>query len=126
ISGLKDQPYEDGRAKVGSEPTGIAMTPSGKRLYVANWVDGTLSEVNAKSMKVDATIDLNAALASTKLLGDVAPRPSLAHPRSVAVTSNLDGKDDDESILVTEYFAQRTAPLAADGSNADTSMQGVV
>ena len=81
ISGLRDNPYVDGRAKVGSEPTGIAMTPSGKRLYVANWVDGTLSEVKASSMKVEATIDLNAPLAATKLLGDVAARPGLAHPR---------------------------------------------
>jgi DNA-binding beta-propeller fold protein YncE/mono/diheme cytochrome c family protein len=126
ISDLRGTPYVDGRAKVGSEPTGIAMTPSGKRLYVANWVDGTLTEVKANAMKVEATIDLNAALAGTKLLGDVAARPGLAHPRSVAITSNLDKNDDDESILVTEYFAQRTAPLAADGSNADTSMQGVV
>ena len=63
--------------KVGSEPTGIAMTPSGNRLFVANWVDGTLSEVDASrsKMKVKSTIDLNAALASTKLLGDVAARP---------------------------------------------------
>ena len=40
--------------------------------------------------------------------------------------SNLNRSDDDKSVLVTEYYAQRTAPLAADGSNADTSMQGVV
>ena len=129
IRGLRsDWPREDGRTKVGSEPTGIAMTPSGKRLFVANWVDGTISEVDASKtkMKLKSTIDLNAALVSTNLLGDIAARPALAHPRSVAVTSNLDGRDDDESVLITEYFAQRTAPLAADGSNADTSMQGVV
>jgi hypothetical protein len=126
IDDLRGKPYEAKRVKVGSEPTGIAMTPSGKRLFVANWVDGTLSEVDAKNMTVTGTVDLNAALAGTKLLGDIAPRPALAHPRSVAVTSNLDRKDDDESVLVTEYFAQRTDPLAADGANADTSMTGIV
>ena len=42
------------------------------------------------------------------------------------MTSNLDNKDDDESVLVTEYFGQRTAPLAQDGANADTSLNGVV
>jgi DNA-binding beta-propeller fold protein YncE len=126
VVGLRDTPRVEARVKVGSEPTGIAMSPSGKRLFVANWVDGTLSEVASGAMKVSDTIDLNAALAGTKLLGDVAARPALAHPRSVAVTSNLNNRDDDESVLVTEYFAQRTAPLAADGSNADTSMQGVV
>jgi hypothetical protein len=129
VRGLRSNwPQVDGRVKVGSEPTGIAMTPSGRRLFVSNWVDGTLSEVDASRywMKVKSTIDLNAALANTKLLGDVYPRPALAHPRSVAVTSNLDNKDDDESVLITEYFGQRTAPLAQDGSNADTSMQGIV
>jgi mono/diheme cytochrome c family protein len=126
IDDLRGKPYESKRVRVGSEPTGIAMTPSGKRLFVANWVDGTLSEVDAKSMKVTGTVDLNAALAQTKLLGDVEPRPALAHPRSVAVTSNLDRRDDDESVLVTEYFAQRTDPLAPDGANADTSMVGIV
>ena len=129
IRGLRGAaPHEDGRAKVGAEPTGIAMTPSGRSLFVSNWVDGTLSEVDVSrwKMRVKATVDLNAALVSTKLLGDISPRPGLAHPRSVAVTSDLDGYDDDESVLVTEYFAQRTSPLAADGSNADTSMQGVV
>ncbi len=126
IVGLRDEPREDGRVTVGSEPTGIAMTPSGRRLFVANWVDGTLSEIDASAMKVKRTIDLNGVLVSTKLLGDVAARPALAHPRSVAVTSNLNRDDDDESVLVTEYFAQRTEPLAADGRNADTSMQGVV
>src|SRR5688572_13355774 len=44
-----DWPHEEGRAKVGSEPTGIAMTPSGKRLFVSNWVDGTLSEITANN-----------------------------------------------------------------------------
>jgi DNA-binding beta-propeller fold protein YncE len=126
IAGLRDTPRVQARVKVGSEPTGIGMSPSGKRLFVANWVDGTLSEVNAAAMKVTDTVDLNAALAGTKLLGDVTARPALAHPRSVAVTSNLNGRDDDESVLVTEYFAQRTAPLASDGSNADTSMEGIV
>ena len=126
IVGLRGKPREDGRVDVGSEPTGIAMTPSGRRLFVANWVDGTLSEIDAIRMQAKGTIDLNAELAKTGLLGNVEGRPGLAHPRSVAITSNLNRNDNDESVLVTEYFAQRTAPLAADGSNADTSLQGVV
>jgi hypothetical protein len=126
IKDLRGHPREDGWVKVGSEPTGIAMTPSGKRLWVANWVDGTLDEIDAKSMKVKSTVDLNEVLASTKLLGDIAPRPSLSHPRSVAITSNLNHSDDDESVLVTEYYGIRNQPLAPDGANADTSLQGIV
>jgi hypothetical protein len=126
ITDLRAYPYEDGRVHVGSEPTGIAMTPSGKRLWVANMVDGTLSEVDAQAMKVKSTVDLNATLVGTGLLGDIAPRPSLSHPRSVAITSNLNHRDDDESVLVTEYYGVRTEPLAPDGANADTSVQGIV
>jgi hypothetical protein len=126
ISGLKKYPYEDGRVRVGSEPTGIAMTPSGKRLWVSNWVDGTLDEIDARQMKVKSTVDLNEVLAKSGMLGDVAPRPSLSHPRSVAITSNLNGSDDDESVLVTEYYALRTEPLDGKGDNADTSLQAVV
>src|SRR3954470_20039774 len=55
IRDLRGDPHEEGRVRVGSEPTGIAMTPSGKRLWVANWVDGTLSEIEASSMKVRST-----------------------------------------------------------------------
>jgi hypothetical protein len=125
ISDLKKYPHEDGRVQVGSEPTGIAMTPSGKRLWVANWVDGTLNEIDAKQMKVKSTVDLNKVLAP-ELLGHVEPRPSLAHPRSVAITSNLNRYDDDESVLVTEYYGVRYQTLQSDGSNADTSLQGIV
>jgi hypothetical protein len=126
IRDLRGSPHVEGWAAVGSEPTGIAMTPSGKRLWVANWVDGTLDEIDASSMKVRSVVDLNRALVGTKLLGDIAPRPSLAHPRSVAITSNLDRRDDDESVLVTEYYAIRNQPLAPDGANADSSLQGIV
>jgi hypothetical protein len=51
-------------------------------------------------------------------------RPSLAHPRSIAITN--DGDDDDETVVVTESFAQRTAPEASDGSNVDQSWIGLL
>jgi len=38
-------------------------------------------------MEAKSTVDLNAALVGTTLLGDVEARPSLAHPRSVAICS---------------------------------------
>jgi hypothetical protein len=126
IRGLPHDPYEDGWAKVGSEPTGIAMTPSGKRVWVANWVDGTVTEVDTKSMKVKSTVDLNEALVGYEQLGDIEARPALAHPRSVAITSNRNNYDDDETVLITEYFGQRYEKLDPTGANADTSVRGVV
>jgi mono/diheme cytochrome c family protein len=69
---------------------------------------------------------LNPALAGTGYLGTVAPRPALAHPRSVAVTNDGDGDDSDEALYVTEYYGQQTEEEAADGSNADTRKVGIV
>lgn len=126
VTGLKSTPVVAASVAVGSEPTGVALTPGGTRAWVANWVDGTLSGVDTATMTVKSTLDLNAALASTKLLGDVKARPALAHPRSVAITNNGDGSEDDESIYVTEYFAQRTAKEADNGANADVAKSGVV
>ena len=101
------------------------MSPSGKRLYVANWVDNALSEIGTNTMKVVGTVDLNAALAGTKLLGDVAARPALAHRAPSRSRGNLNGRDDDErprrGVLRAAHGAAR-----GDGSNADTSMQGIV
>ncbi len=126
IADLKGDPTEAARVPVGSEPTGLALTPTGARVWVANWVDGTLMGIDTKTMAVTATIDLNAALVKTGLLGTIAARPALAHPRSVAITNNLDANDADESIYVTEYFAQRTAPEDALGANADTAKAGLL
>lgn len=113
---------------VGSEPTALALTPNGTRLYVANWVDGTLTVVDPTTMTATGVIDLNAALVDdpSKFLGDVAARPALAHPRSLAITSDGDGDDTDEKVYVTEYFAQRSAPEAMNGSNGDINWVGVV
>jgi len=124
---LKTQPEVHGSVAVGSEPTGIALSPSAARLFVANWNDGTVSVIDSHELKVVASVDLNAALVKTGYLGqDVYPRPALAHPRSLAITNDNDGQDDDESLYVTEYFAQQTEAELADGSNSDTRKVGLV
>jgi YVTN family beta-propeller protein len=115
------------RAPTGSEPTGLAISPTGKTLYVANFAEGTVTMVNTATMMVTRTVDLNAALAGTDLLGEVAARPGLAHPRAVVVTNNGDSYDDDEYVYVTEFFSQaRTDTLPADDSQFDVGRQGLV
>jgi DNA-binding beta-propeller fold protein YncE len=126
VSGLKSTPVVAGSVAVGSEPTGLALTPGGSRAWVANWVDGTLTGVDTKTMEAKSTVDLNGALVASKLVGDVKARPALAHPRSVAITNNGDANEDDESIYVTEYFAQRVEAEADDGANADVAKNAVV
>lgn len=127
ITGLMSTPVKAGEVAVGSEPTGMAMTPLGSTVWVANWVDGTLMGIDSDKMSVTTTIDLNAALVAGPYLGASAvDRPAVAHPRAVAITNNGDTIENDETIYVTEYFAQQKSPLMADGSNADTNKVGVV
>ena len=83
------------RAPTGSEPTGLAISPSGRQLYVANWAEGTVTVVNTADMSVTATVDLNAALAGSGALGTVSPRLGLAHPRALVVTDNGNADDAD-------------------------------
>jgi YVTN family beta-propeller protein len=123
---LRTQPVLDGIVTVGSEPTAIALSPTGRRAFVANWIDGTVDVIDTTTLHVVSTIDLNAALVRTGYLGDVAARPALAHPRSITVTNDADADDNDESLYVTEYFGQQTEPEAPDGSNSDTRNVGIV
>src|SRR6185295_12505953 len=97
-------------------------------LYVANWGEGTVTVIDSGSMATKRTIDLNATLAASGMLGDdVAGRPGLAHPRALVVTNNGDSYDDDERLYVTEFFSQaRTDALPEDDSRFDVGRQGVV
>ncbi len=122
-----DDPSVGAEVEVGSEPTGIAISPFNSRLYVANWVEGTVDVITTETMQFENTIDLNPALVDTGYLGaDATPRASLAHPRAIAITNNGNTSDTDETILVTEWFAQRTAPESADGKNSDINKTGLL
>jgi YVTN family beta-propeller protein len=126
IDNLDTTPVKGLTVDVGSEPTGIAITPNNTRLYVSNWVDGTLSVINPATMTALATVDLNPAIVATEKLGTVTPRVGLAHPRGIAITNSGDMLDDDESVFVTEWFTLRTGPESAVGTEADANWQGLV
>lgn len=126
VDSLRTAPVKGPEVVVGSEPTSVALTPKAGSAWVANWMDGTASEVDTESMAVKSTVDLNAALVATGSLGNVTARPALAHPRSVAITNNKDDIENDETVFITEYFAQTKEELASDGSNADVAKQGFV
>jgi YVTN family beta-propeller protein len=130
IVDLGGEPAKGREVAVGSEPTAVALSPNNASAYVANWVDGTVSVVDTSSMTQTSTVDLNATLAATGLLGDsvsaAKSRPALAHPRSLAITNDGDADDADEKLYVTEFFAQRKAPESPDGKSSDTNKVGVV
>jgi YVTN family beta-propeller protein len=128
ITGVDATPAMGRSVRVGSEPTSLALTPNNRKLYVSNWVDGTVSVIDAATMTRSSTVDLNQALVATGTLGaNAAARASLAHPRGVAITNNGDANDDDESVYVTEWFAQRTMPEnAANLAAGDTNFEGLL
>lgn len=133
ITGLRTRPTPGRCVRTGAEPTGIAISPRGARLYVSNQAEGTVTEVLTASMTVSRTIDLNAPLAASGMLGapaqiGAAPGPGFAHPRAVVVTNDRDADDADETVYVTEFFSQQRADGAVteEDARADRGRQGVV
>ncbi|SPF40033.1 40-residue YVTN family beta-propeller repeat protein [Candidatus Sulfopaludibacter sp. SbA4] len=53
------------RIPVGSAPKGMVLSPDGKRLYVANRTDDTISVIDTASRKVTATLSLEGPAAPT-------------------------------------------------------------
>jgi len=51
--------YVSARIPVGHNPRGVALSPDGKRLYVANRLDDTVSVIDTEMQKVTSTIDLD-------------------------------------------------------------------
>jgi DNA-binding beta-propeller fold protein YncE len=135
VSSLRSVPTITARVAVGSEPTGLAISPLGGHVYVANWANGTVSDVNVTgtTMVVARTINLNPALAATGSLGPTVSaattRPGLAHPRAIVITNNGDANEADETVYVTEFFAQQqdpNVPLPTDISRLDIDHRGFV
>lgn len=85
-------------APVGAEPTGLALSPTGRRVYVAEYAEGRIAVLDGTTLAETGAI--------------TAP----ANPRGVAVTNDGDLEDDDELIVVPEFFGEATGEEAADGS----------
>ena len=60
-------PWLDGMVEVGSEPTSLALSPSGRTAYVTNWANGDVSVIDTARFEVTGTIDLNAAAGEDRL-----------------------------------------------------------
>jgi DNA-binding beta-propeller fold protein YncE/mono/diheme cytochrome c family protein len=116
---------EDNRVGVGSEPTAITISPSGQKLFVANWGEGTVSLITTSDFLPQAKIDLNEVLVETGALGSVTSRPGLAHPRALAITDNGDDDDLDETLYATEFFSQPIPGVDA-AADPDITRLGLV
>jgi DNA-binding beta-propeller fold protein YncE/mono/diheme cytochrome c family protein len=106
--------FADASVAVGAEPTSILITPSGDKLFVANFGEGTVSVITTQDFASPVTIDLNPVLVRTGVFSStlrpdakkVPVRLGLAHPRALAITDNGDDADLDETLYVTEFFSQ--------------------
>src|SRR5207244_4087112 len=74
---------------VGSEPTGLALSPTGATLFVAEFAEGDVLMVNTANMTAGTIIKGN-----------------IQHPRAIAVTNNGDQNDNDELLIVPEFFGE--------------------
>src|SRR5262249_11393410 len=73
--------------KVGTEPYGLALTPSGRKLYVTNSRSNTVSVIDTATNKV------------TKTITGVG-----FEPRGIAIT-NSGGDDAAETVFVTQFLS---------------------
>jgi DNA-binding beta-propeller fold protein YncE len=127
IDHLRDTPSVAADSLVlGSEPTGIAITPTGKLVFVSNWAEGTISTITTDQFGRGPFLDVNASLQDTGSLGDIPSRPGLAHPRALAVTDDGDQDDNDETLYATEFFAQPLQPFKNEPAAVDSNHQGFV
>ncbi len=114
------------RIALGSEPMSIAISPTGKLLFAANWGEGTVSTIFASDFRLGALLDLNDSLRATGSVGEIPSRPALAHPRALAITDDGDQDDDDETLYATEFFSQATPGAKNDPASVDSNRQGFV
>jgi YVTN family beta-propeller protein len=91
---------------VGLEPRGCALTPNGTWLLVANHTGGSLGVIDT---------------ASRAYLRDI---PLPGNPMAIAVTNNGDTNEADETVFVTQFFAELIPNGLGEGR--DTGKRGVV
>jgi YVTN family beta-propeller protein len=103
--------------QVGTEPRGCALTADGSLLYVANLTEGTVSII-------DTSHPLRPVVTANKV--QVGGRPW-----AVAITDKGTGKISDDTVFVTEVFAELNpaffdAEFDGNGEARDQGKQGVV
>lgn len=91
---------------VGSEPRGCALTPQGNALLVANFTSGTVSVIDTSTQNIIQTVNLG------------------GNPQAVAISNDGDKTDSDETVFVTQFFAELIP--GGHGEGFDDGKQGVV
>lgn len=95
-----------GTIEIPGELRGLALTPNGRQLWVANFSDGIVHRIDTDSDRVVAEI------------------PVGVHPYALAITNDGDADDGDETVFVSEFFSE---PIpGGPGEGFDTGRRGVI
>lgn len=89
-------PAVDATIDVGAEPMGLALSPTGRKLFVAEYAESRVSVIDTTTNAIITSIPFN-------------------RPRALLVTNNLDASDDDETLAVAEFFGRPVAEAKDDG-----------
>jgi YVTN family beta-propeller protein len=92
--------------RVGTEPRGCALTPSGNFLSVANHTSASVSIINTATYVVSRTVNL------------------VGNPYAIAITNNGHGNDSVEKVFVTDFFAHLVPGVPGEGF--DTGKRGII
>ncbi len=97
-------PTVSGMTQVGSEPIGLALSPTGARLFVAEHAEGRIAVIETAGMTITGSIE----------------QPQ--NPRALLVTNNGDTNDNDELLVAPEFFGEPNA----NGESKDNGRTGRV
>jgi YVTN family beta-propeller protein len=78
-------PKVDKRLDVGSSPVGLALSPSGLKLFVAEFAESNISVIDTQTMMVIDKIPFD-------------------RPKALVVTNNGDESDDDEILVGAKFY----------------------
>jgi len=83
-------PRVDATVEVGAEPVAVALSPTGKRLFVAEFADSRVSVIDTTTMQIVESVRVD-------------------RPRALLVTNNGDPSEEDERLVVTEFYGTPVA-----------------
>jgi hypothetical protein len=83
-------PQLDATIEVGAEPVALALSPTGKRLFVAEFAGSRISVVDTTTLTITQSLPLD-------------------RPRALLVTNNADASEDDETLVATQFFGTPVA-----------------
>jgi uncharacterized protein (TIGR03437 family) len=126
-----DQNYKTAEVTVGKEPSGVAFSSDGTRLYVANRVDGTVSvlsnypswnvtgtipvgtepfgmvlSASGKKLYVTNTMSNSVSVIDTSINQVTKTIPNVGPlPRGIAITHGASATDSNQVVYVTDFLA---------------------